>query len=53
LLQAWPDREIAARLGITVRTTRFHVSNILSKCRIANRVKLILAALSQQQGPPL
>jgi DNA-binding CsgD family transcriptional regulator len=38
------DKEIAAQLGMTVRTARFHVSNILAKTRTANRLQLVWAA---------
>ena len=48
LLRASSDREIATQLGISTRTTRFHVSNVLSKFRIPNRLKLVHAVLSRR-----
>jgi DNA-binding CsgD family transcriptional regulator len=37
------NKEIASALGITVRTVRFHVSNILGKCGVENRVALLVS----------
>lgn len=39
--------DIATSLGITERTVRFHVSNILSKLHLANRTQVALYALQE------
>ncbi len=41
------NQEIANRLTITERTVRFHVSNILSKLHLANRIQVALYALQE------
>lgn len=41
------DQEIAENLSITVRTVRFHISNILSKLHLANRTQAALYALQE------
>lgn len=41
------DQEIARNLSITVRTVRFHASNILSKLHVANRTQAALYALHE------
>ena len=41
------DLEIAQNLSITIRTVRFHVSNILSKLHVANRTQAALYALQE------
>ncbi len=35
------NTEIARRLGCTVRTVKFHVSNLLRKCGVASRFALV------------
>jgi DNA-binding NarL/FixJ family response regulator len=35
------NKEIAAHLGITTRTVRFHLSNIFSKRSVSSRLELI------------
>lgn len=37
------NKEIAAQLGITTRTVRFHLSNIFAKTCVTNRLELICA----------
>lgn len=37
------NKEIAAQLGITTRTVRFHLSNIFVKTCVASRLELICA----------
>jgi NarL family two-component system response regulator LiaR len=39
------NREIARRLGITMPTVKFHVTNILSKMHAPNRTSAVLSAL--------
>jgi NarL family two-component system response regulator LiaR len=50
------NREIAQRLTVTEATVRTHVSNILSKLHLANRVQATLYALQEgitslEEGP--
>ncbi|MGE5323512.1 MAG: response regulator transcription factor [Actinomycetota bacterium] len=40
LLQDLPNRRIAQRLAVSVRTIKFHVSNILRKLRVGSRREL-------------
>jgi DNA-binding NarL/FixJ family response regulator len=40
-----PNRAIAAELGITERTARTHVSNILAKLGLASRTQAALLAV--------
>lgn len=42
LLNGKCNKEIASALGITVRTVRFHVSNILAKYQVENRLALLV-----------
>ncbi len=42
ILDVLTDKEIASRLGIETRTARWHVSNILSKFQVSDRVQLIV-----------
>lgn len=37
------NKEIAAALGITTRTVRFHLSNIFNKRSVSSRLELICA----------
>jgi DNA-binding CsgD family transcriptional regulator len=39
------DKEIATALGISVRTVRYHVSNIFRKHNVSTRAQLIVVAL--------
>lgn len=41
------NREVAEKLGISERTARTHVSNILSKLHLANRLQATLYALDE------
>jgi two-component system, NarL family, response regulator LiaR len=43
------NREIAARLVISVRTVEAHVSSILTKLHLASRIEAILWAISRNQ----
>jgi DNA-binding NarL/FixJ family response regulator len=49
LLRNESNKEIAARLDITERTVKFHVSNLLAKFSVQRRADLILLSL---QSPP-
>jgi DNA-binding NarL/FixJ family response regulator len=46
--QGLPNKAIAARLVVTERTVKFHVSSILGKLGASNRTEMV--ALAQQQG---
>jgi DNA-binding NarL/FixJ family response regulator len=39
------DKEIATALRISVRTVRYHVSNIFRKINVSTRAQLIVVAL--------
>ena len=43
--RGYPNRQIAADLGITERTARTHVSNILAKLGLASRTQAALLAV--------
>lgn len=45
--QGLTDQEIGENLSISLRTVRFHVSNILSKLHVANRTQAALYALKE------
>jgi len=40
------NKEIACKLNISVRTVKFHVSNILSKLGVADRVEVLTRFLA-------
>lgn len=42
LLQGKSNKQIAASLGISVRTVEFHLTNIYAKYRVSSRIELIL-----------
>ncbi len=46
--QGLPNKAIAARLVVTERTVKFHVSSLLGKLGASNRTEMV--ALAQQQG---
>jgi DNA-binding NarL/FixJ family response regulator len=48
LAQGFPNKEIAARLVISQRTVKFHVSSIMGKLGATNRTEAV--ALAAQQG---
>jgi DNA-binding NarL/FixJ family response regulator len=50
LLQQLSNKEVGAKLNISMRTVKFHVSNILSKFGVRRRSDLIL--LCSQRGTP-
>lgn len=41
------NKEIAARLGIGERTAKFHVSSLMSKLNVSNRVEAVRRAVQQ------
>lgn len=41
------SRDIADALGISERTVKFHVGNILRKLQAANRIEAVVLALEQ------
>lgn len=43
------NKEIAWELNISVRTVKFHISNLLGKYRAQSRVDLILGNVLQQR----
>jgi DNA-binding NarL/FixJ family response regulator len=47
-----PNKEIAWRLGITERTARTHVSNILGKLALTSRTQAALWAVEHRLVPP-
>jgi DNA-binding NarL/FixJ family response regulator len=50
LLDNLPNKEIAGRLGISERTVKFHVSNILRKFHVGRRADLILIGTQKAHG---
>jgi len=52
LAEGYSNKEIAARLGITVRTAKAHVSNILGKLHAMDRTQAALYAVHQGLVPP-
>jgi DNA-binding NarL/FixJ family response regulator len=46
--QGLPNKEIAARLVVTERTVKFHVSSIMGKLGAGNRTEMV--AVARQQG---
>jgi DNA-binding CsgD family transcriptional regulator len=39
------NKEIAAELNISVRTVKFHISNLMRKCQVQGRHELLLGML--------
>ena len=48
VLRGLSNKEIAAELGISTRTARFHVSNILRKHHSSSRLHLVLTRLRRE-----
>ncbi|HMQ55815.1 MAG TPA: response regulator transcription factor, partial [Anaerolineae bacterium] len=48
LVKGCTNQEIAARLSISDSTTRFHVSNVLSKLNVGNRTEAVYLALEHK-----
>ena len=47
LAQGLQNKEIAAQLGIQERTVKFHISGIMQKLNVTNRVEAVRAAVQQ------
>jgi DNA-binding NarL/FixJ family response regulator len=52
LLLNYSNKEIAARLSISERTVKFHVSNLLAKFQVQRRADLILQSFQAQALSP-
>ena len=52
LLENLSNREIAARLNMSERTVKFHVSNLLSKFGVKRRADLIVLAQADGEAEP-
>jgi DNA-binding NarL/FixJ family response regulator len=52
LLLNFSNKEIAARLSISERTVKFHVSNLLAKFQVQRRADLILQSFQAQALSP-
>jgi len=50
--QSLPNKEIASTLGISYRTVETHISHILGKKHLANRVELALLVTRESQAKP-
>lgn len=48
VIQGMTNKEIAARLGISDKTVKTHVSNIFSKLKISRRLQLVLNRIVEQ-----
>jgi DNA-binding NarL/FixJ family response regulator len=47
LARGLPNKEIAAEIGVTERTVKFHVSSILTKLGATNRTEAVMAAATR------
>jgi DNA-binding NarL/FixJ family response regulator len=50
MIRRFSNKEIAGALGISERTVKYHVSNVLSKLRAENRRTLLTALNTAQEG---
>jgi NarL family two-component system response regulator LiaR len=48
VIQGMTNKEIAARLGISDKTVKTHLSNVFSKLKISRRLQLILYRIVEQ-----
>lgn len=51
ILRGMRNGEIAEALGLTVRTVKYHVTNILEKTDAANRLQLMARYATRGLGP--
>ncbi len=52
LVQGWNNHDIAKALHISLSTVQFHVSNILEKLKVHNRIEAATLAVTAQPGSP-
>jgi DNA-binding NarL/FixJ family response regulator len=45
LKHGYSNRQIAAEIGVSVRTVRFHLENLMSKLEADNRVQVLASAV--------
>jgi LuxR family transcriptional regulator, maltose regulon positive regulatory protein len=45
---ALSDREIAAKMGISENTVRFHIRNVFRKLRVCSRTQVVVAFLRRK-----
>jgi DNA-binding NarL/FixJ family response regulator len=50
VIQGMTNKEIAARLGISDKTVKSHLSNIFSKLRISRRLELTLHRIAERNN---
>ena len=49
LTEGWCNKQIAQRLGITIRTVKFHTNNIYSKIAVGSRAEAIAWTWKQRE----
>ena len=49
LAEGWCNKQIAQRLGITIRTVKFHTNNIYIKIAVGSRAEAIAWAWKQRE----
>jgi len=45
LVRGWTNAQMAEKLGISERTVRFHMGNLLEKLGVGNRTEAVVAAI--------
>jgi DNA-binding NarL/FixJ family response regulator len=50
ITKGYTNREIAAKLGLTVGTTKFYLTRLFKKMRVRSRLQAVIAARSQTPG---